>query len=317
MYLVTGGAGFIGSHIVEELVRRGAPVRVLDDLSNGLASNLDAFGSAVELVEGDIRDFDATRCAMEGASYVLHLAALGSVARSIDDPVTSNAVNVEGTLNVLVAAREARVRRVVFSSSSSVYGDSPALPKREEQPTIPISPYAASKLAAENYARVFARVYDLETVALRYFNVFGPRQRPDSQYAAVIPLFMRAAVEGTTLTIFGDGEQSRDFTYVTNVVSANLLACEAAGVSGRVFNVACGARHSVLDIIASLERTVGHPLPREHRPPRTGDIKHTAADISAAREALGFDVLVGFDEGMAQTWKAFVEQYARRGKPLA
>ncbi len=305
MYLVTGGAGFIGSHITEALLARGDSVRVLDDFSNGKRSNIDGFTGDLSVVEGDIRDRSAVDAAVDGAEYVVHLAALGSVARSVDDPVTSNAVNVDGTLNVLDAARKAGVRRVVYSSSSSVYGDNPALPKQETQATGPISPYATSKLAGENYTRVFSRVYDIETVCLRYFNVFGPRQRPDSQYAAVIPLFMTAARDGNPVVVYGDGEQSRDFTYVENVVGANLLACSAEGVSGMVFNIACGERHSLLSIIASLEQAVGHPLERRHEASRIGDIKHTSADISQARDRLGFSVSVGFDEGLARTWAAF------------
>ena len=242
MYLVTGGAGFIGSNIVEALVAAGDPVRVLDDFSNGLAANLEPFGNAVELIEGDIRDAEAVRRAVSGVRVVLHLAALGSVQRSVDDPATSNAVNVSGTVNVLDAARRAGVERVVFSSSSSVYGDNPEMPKHEGLTPAPISPYAVTKLAGEAYARVFHRVYGLDTVCLRYFNVFGPRQRPDSAYAAVIPLFMGWASEGTPLVINGDGEQSRDFTYVDNVVDANLKAVRAEGVGGRVFNIACGER---------------------------------------------------------------------------
>jgi UDP-glucose 4-epimerase len=312
MYLVTGGAGFIGANVVEALVasgEAGLPVRVLDDLSNGLAANLEPFGDSVELIEGDLRDEATVRRAVDGVEVVLHLGALGSVPRSIADPATSNAVNVDGTLNVLVAARDAGVRRVVFSSSSSVYGANPTLPKREDLPTAPISPYAVSKQAGESYTRVFARVYDLETVCLRYFNVFGPRQRPDSPYAAVIPLFMRWAIEGKPLVIYGDGQQSRDFRFVTNVVRANLLAATAPDASGRVLNVACGRRYSLLDIVASLEAAVGHPLERDHRPPRPGDIKHSQADVSLAREILGYEVEVSFEDGLARTWEAFRARY--------
>jgi nucleoside-diphosphate-sugar epimerase len=312
MYLVTGGAGFIGSHVVEALVGDDERVRVLDDLSNGLESNLAPFGKRVELIPGDIRDRATVAAAMKGVSTVLHLAALGSVARSVADPVTSNAVNVSGTLNVLHAAHEAGVRRFVFSSSSSVYGENPALPKHEELVPIPVSPYAVSKLAGEHYTRVFARLYRIETVCLRYFNVFGPRQRPDSPYAAVIPLFMRGALQATPLTIYGDGQQSRDFTYVTNVVRANLLAARVPGVSGRVFNVACGERYSLLDIVRSLEATVGRKLDVVHEKPRAGDVRHSLADVGAAREALGYEVEVGFDEGLGRTWEAFLAQAAPR-----
>lgn len=306
MYLVTGGAGFIGSNIVEQLVSDGEDVRVLDNLANGKRENLATFGEAVDWIEGDVRDPDACRRACEGAEYVLHLAALGSVPRSIADPVTSNDVNAGGTLNVLVAARDAGVRRVVYSSSSSVYGDNPTLPKGEHLSTSPISPYAVSKLAGEAYARVFAGVYGLETVSLRYFNVFGPRQRADSPYAAVIPLFMQSALDGCPLPIHGDGLQSRDFTYVSNVVSANLLAARTPGVGGRVFNIACGGRHSLLDIVAALAKASGRALTCDHRPSRPGDVRHSEADIAAASRELGYRVGVGFDEGLARTWHAFV-----------
>ena len=310
MYLVTGGAGFIGSNIVEALVVAGLRVRVLDDLSNGLERNLAAFGGSVDLIRGDIRDASVVETAMRGVTVVLHLAALGSVARSVADPLTTNAVNVDGTLNVLRAARDAGVRRLVFSSSSSVYGDNPTLPKHEDLSPAPISPYAVSKLAGEAYVRVFARLYNIETVCLRYFNVFGPRQRPDSEYAAVIPRFMRWALAGQPLVVYGDGQQSRDFTYVSNVVRANLLAAEAPGVSGRVFNVACGERYSLLDIVGNLEEALGRPLEVVHEPARPGDVRHSHADISTAGEALGYDVSVGFAEGLSRTLAAFVEHPA-------
>ena len=310
MYLVTGGAGFIGSNIVDALVAAGHPVRVLDDFSNGTASNLASYGARVECLEGDIRDLDACRRAVAGDEVVLHLAALGSVPRSIADPGTSHDVNVTGTLNVLMAARDAKVRRLVNSSSSSVYGDSPTLPKEESLATSPISPYAVTKLAAESYTRVFAKVYGLETVSLRYFNVFGPRQRADSPYAAVIPLFMQAARDDEPLPINGDGLQSRDFTYVTNVVRANLLAATATGVSGRVYNVACGERYTLLDIVDALGAAAGRALKREHRPARAGDVKHSQADITAATRDLGYRVDVGFHDGLARTWRAFLSAHA-------
>jgi nucleoside-diphosphate-sugar epimerase len=306
VYLVTGGAGFIGSNIVEALVNSGTPVRVLDNLANGKRENLAAFGDRVEWLEGDVRDPAACKRAVSGASVVLHLAALGSVPRSIADPATSNDVNVTGTLNVLIAARDAGVNRVVFSSSSSVYGENPTLPKREDLATLPISPYAVSKLAAESYTRVFAKVYGLETVSLRYFNVFGPRQRADSPYAAVIPLFMQSALEGRPLPINGDGLQSRDFTYVTNVVRANLLAATVPAVKGGTYNIACGERYSLLDIVEALAEAAGRPLARDHRPPRAGDVRHSQADISAAEADLGYRVEVGFREGLARTWRAFL-----------
>ena len=306
MYLVTGGAGFIGSNIVEALVAAGQPVRVLDDFSNGRRENLTPFGARVESIQGDIRDLDACRRAVVGVEVVLHLAALGSVPRSVADPATSNEVNVTGTLNVLIAARDAKVKRLVYSSSSSVYGDNPTLPKHESLATAPISPYAVSKLAAENYTRVFSKVYGLETVSLRYFNVFGPRQRADSPYAAVIPLFMQAARERKPLPINGDGLQSRDFTYVANVVRANLAAATAANVSGGVFNIACGERYSLLDIVDAIAAACGHPLERDHRPARVGDVRHSEADISSAQKQLGYRVEVSFREGLARTWRAFI-----------
>ncbi len=314
-YLVTGGAGFIGSNIVEELLRRGEEVRVLDDLSNGRWENIEPYADGIEFFEGDIRDADLMRRAVRGIDVVLHLAALGSVVRSVEDPVTSNDVNVGGTLRVLVAARDEGVRRVVYSSSSSVYGDNPALPKREDLATSPISPYAVSKLAGEQYARVFAGVYGLETVCLRYFNVFGPRQRPDSPYAAVIPLFMGHASRGEELVVFGDGHQSRDFTYVANVVEANLLAATVEGISGRVFNVACGRRVSLLDIIATLEGIVGKSLQRRHEKPRLVDVRHSEADISAARSDLGYGVLVDFEEGLRRTWEDFQARFGPSANP--
>ncbi len=310
MYLVTGGAGFIGSHIASALVNEGEPVRILDDLSNGTETNVATVGARAEFQQGDICSPADCGRAMKGVHTVFHLAALGSVPRSIENPVRSNEVNVTGTLNILDAARRAGVKRVVYSSSSSVYGDNPALPKGEDLPTSPISPYAVSKLAAENYTRVFARVYAMENVCLRYFNVFGPRQRPDSQYAAVIPLFMKGANEGTPITVFGTGEQSRDFTYVSNVVDANLLAARTEGVAGRVFNIACGGRHSLLEIIGALEKASGRELERKHEPPRAGDIPHSMADITAAREALQFDVKVSFEDGLARTWEAYLETWA-------
>jgi UDP-N-acetylglucosamine/UDP-N-acetyl-alpha-D-glucosaminouronate 4-epimerase len=311
VYLVTGGAGFIGSHIVDELVRRGEHVRVLDDMSNGLERNVASHGAGVELVRGDIRDVACVDRCVHGVDVVLHLAALGSVARSVADPATTNDVNVTGTLNVLRSARDAGVRRVIFSSSSSVYGENPALPKHEDLALVPVSPYAVSKLAAEAYTRVFARLYTMETVCLRYFNVFGPRQRPDSQYAAVIPRFMQWAHEGAPLVIYGDGQQSRDFTYVANVVAANLLAANAPGVSGRVFNVACGDRYSLIDIVKNLEAAVGRPLEVIHEAPRAGDVRHSQADVGAAREALGYEVSVSFSRGLALTWEAFAAQAVR------
>jgi UDP-glucose 4-epimerase len=300
-YLVTGGAGFIGSSIVEELVQRGERVRVLDDFSTGKRENLAPFMSHIELVEGDLRDTSAVRQAVEDVDYVLHQAALPSVPRSIDDPLASHQVNATGTLNLLLAAREAGARRVVYASSSSAYGDSPALPKKEDISPRPKSPYAVSKLAGEYYCSAFAEVYGLETVCLRYFNVFGPRQDPTSQYAAVIPLFLTALLQGAPPTVHGDGHQSRDFTHVANVVHANLLAATAPDVAGRVFNVACGQRYTLLDLIAALDDILGTQIPPVHTAPRPGDVRHSLADITAAQDALGYKVVMGFNEGLRQT----------------
>jgi UDP-glucose 4-epimerase len=305
MYLITGGAGFIGSNLAEALVRDGERVRVFDNLSSGSLDNLAAIRDRVEVVEGDLRDYDAVAAAMRGVSYVAHQAALRSVERSVDDPLSSDAVNVHGTLHVLQAAREAGVKRVVYASSSSVYGDNPALPKVEDHTPAPVSPYAVSKLAAEHYCRVFSKLYGVETVSLRYFNVFGPKQSPQSKYAAVIPLFMRAARRGEPLEIHGDGEQSRDFTYIDNVVQANRLACTTPGVGGEVFNVACNERHSLLDIVAVLGRLMGRELARRHVESRRGDVRHTQAAIDRIQARLGFRPSVGFDEGMRRTWEWF------------
>jgi len=301
LYVVTGGAGFIGSHIVEQLVRRGEAVRVLDNFSTGQRENLASFLERIDLVEGDLRDLPTVRRAVDGAEYVLHQGALPSVPRSVADPLTSNASNVAGTLHVLVAARDAQVRRVVCASSSSIYGDSPTLPKQEDMPARPKSPYAVSKLAGEGYCRAFTEVYGLETVCLRYFNVFGPRQDPASQYAAVIPRFITAMLRGEVPTIYGDGYQSRDFTYVSNVVDANLLAAAAPDVAGRVFNVACGQRHTLLDLVAILNDVLGTQIVPVHTDPRPGDVRHSLADITAAREALGYRAEVDFRDGLRRT----------------
>ncbi len=302
MYLVTGGAGFIGSNIVHALVARGEAVRVLDNFSTGSWANLAEVRDRIEVIEGDVRDSSVLQRALAGVEYVSHQAALRSVPRSVDDPLSTDAVNTHGTLQLLVAARAAgTVKRVVYASSSSVYGDSPALPKEEDQTPAPISPYAVSKLAGEYYCRTFTRLYGLETVSLRYFNVFGPRQSPESKYAAVVPLFIRAALRGEPLVVHGDGEQSRDFTYIDNVVQANLLACTQPNVGGEVFNVACNERHSVLEIAHTVARLVGKPIKIEHTPPRAGDVRHTQASIAKAQRLLGYQPAVGFEEGMRRT----------------
>jgi UDP-glucose 4-epimerase len=301
MYLVTGGAGFIGSNVAEALVRRGDAVRIFDDFSSGKRENLAGFADRVEVLEGDLRDRAAVARAVAGVAGVFHQAALRSVPRSVDDPLATNDVNITGTLHLLLACRDAGVKRVVAASSSSVYGANEELPKREDQPLIPVSPYAASKLAGEHYCRIFSHLYGLETVSLRYFNVFGPRQDPESQYAAVVPLFIQAALDGTPLTVHGDGLQSRDFTYIDNVVEANLRAMEAPGVSGEAFNIACGSRYSLLDIVGVIERELGVTTSRRHTPPRPGDVRHTLADIGKAERMLGLRPAIGFEEGMART----------------
>jgi nucleoside-diphosphate-sugar epimerase len=308
LYLITGGAGFIGSNIAAELLRQGQSVRVLDDFGTGVRENLaPLLAEGVELIEGDIRDPETCRRAVAGADFVLHQAALGSVPRSVADPLTTDAINSGGTLNLLVAARDAGVRRFVFASSSSIYGDQPAppgggaLPKVETMVPNPMSPYAVSKLAAESYCRVFHRVYGLETVALRYFNIFGPRQDPASQYAAVVPRFATALLEGTRPTIFGDGEQSRDFTFVANAVSANLLACQAPRAVGQVFNIGCGTSFSVLTLLRTLEELSGRRADIDFQPPRAGDVRDSLADINKGRELLGYEPSVGFRAGLAVT----------------
>lgn len=309
MYLVTGGAGFIGSNIVEALVRKGERVRILDNFSTGSLANLADVRSDVEIIEGDLRDAEAVRRAVAGVHYISHQAALRSVPRSIDDPLSSDAVNTHGTLQLLLAAHEAKsVRRVVYASSSSVYGDSPLLPKVEDQLLSPISPYAVSKLAAEYYCRMFTRLHGLETVSLRYFNVFGPKQSPESKYVAVVPLFIDAALHDKPLIIHGDGEQSRDFTYIDNVVQANLLACTAPGAAGEVLNIACNARYSVLQIARTIEQLVGRPLTIQHTPPRSGDVRHTQASIDKAARLLAYRPTVGFEEGMRRTFEYFARQ---------
>ncbi len=308
--LVTGGAGFIGSHLVERLLADGHRVRVLDDFSTGSMANLpfaDRHRNALEIVRGDIRDLATVKRATAGAATIFHQAAMRSVPRSVDDPLGANASNVNGTLHVLEAARRAGIRRVVYASSSSVYGDRPDLPKREDQPPAPISPYAVSKAAGEQYAAVWTQLYGVETVGLRYFNVFGPRQDPKSEYAAVIPRFILWGLRGEPLEVHGDGTQSRDFTYIDNVVEANVLAATAEGAGGQVVNVGCGDRVSLLAIIGKLEALLGRPVQRRHSPVRAGDVPHTLADISKAKRVLGYSPLVGFDEGFRRTVEFFTK----------
>jgi len=302
-YLVTGGAGFIGSNTVEELVRRGHSVVVLDDLSTGKEENLSSVAEKIELLRGSIADLETVRAACRGVDYVLHLAARTSVPRSVKEPLETNRVNVDGTLNVLVAARDARVRRVVFAASSSVYGETLILPKVETMTPSPISPYGVSKFVGEAYAQVFGRVYGLQNVSLRYFNVFGPRQDPDSPYSGVLSRFITALQNGAQPVVFGDGEQSRDFTYVENVVEANLLACEAPKASGLVFNIGVGGRFTLNRTLQLLGKFAGKPAQPRYDPPRDGDILHSQADISLARKLLDYNPRVGFEEGLRRTWE--------------
>lgn len=305
-YLVTGGGGFIGSNIVAELLRRGEEVRVLDNFSTGRRINLAPFENQIELIEGDIRSYHIVREAAQGMDFILHQAALPSVPRSVLDPLTTNEVNVGGTLNILQAAKETRVKRVVYASSSSVYGDNPELPKVETMCPSPLSPYAVSKLAGEQYCRAFWRLYQLEVVSLRYFNVFGPRQDPTSQYAAVVPKFITALGDDEPLTVYGDGLQSRDFTFVQNVVQANLRACQAEGAPGQVFNVACGQRYTLLRLIEVLSDIFGKEARVVHAAARPGDVRHSQADISRARTVLGYQPEQDLTAALEQTVRGYL-----------
>jgi UDP-glucose 4-epimerase len=305
--LVTGGGGFIGSNLVRRLLRRGDDVRVLDNFSTGSRSNLEGLEHDVEVIEGELRSYERVHNAVRGVELVFHVGALGSVPRSVQDPLTTSAVNVEGTLNVLLAARDEGIRRVIYASSSSVYGSAVELPAREGAPVDPISPYGVAKLAAERYCVSFSRVYhSFETVVLRYFNVFGPRQSPHSQYAAVVPLFITAIHAGEPVTIFGDGEQSRDFTYVDNVVDANLRAAEAEGANGRIFNVAAGSPRSVNQLAETVAGLLGKPVERRYGDPRPGDLRDSYADIGAARDVLGWEPEVAFEDGLRRTAEALL-----------
>jgi nucleoside-diphosphate-sugar epimerase len=302
-FVVTGGAGFIGSNTVDELVRRGHSVVVLDDLSAGKEENLAEIRNKITLIKGSITDIEVVRKAMHEAEYVLHLAARTSVPRSVKDPIESNRINIDGTLNVLVAARDAKVKRVVFAASSSVYGETSTLPKMEKMQPQPISPYGVTKYVGELYAQTFGRCYGLENVSLRYFNIFGPRQDPASPYSGVLAKFCTAFLEETQPVIFGDGEQTRDFTYVENAVQANLLACEAPNVSGKVFNVGAGGRFSLNQTVDLLNKIAGKNLEVKYEPARDGDIRDSQADISQAREFLGYEPQVAFEEGLVRTFE--------------
>lgn len=305
-YLVTGGAGFIGSNIAIELVRREETVRIIDNLATGRKENIESILDRIEFIEGDICDLDIIRRAASGIDYVLHQAAIPSVARSVEDPVTTNAANVTGTLNVLLSARDAGVKRLVFASSSSIYGDSPTLPKEENMPPNPLSPYAASKLIGEYYCKIFQSLFGLETICLRYFNVFGPRQDPTSHYAAVIPIFITAVAGGRQPTVYGDGLQSRDFTFIENVIEANLLACAAPKeATGEVYNVACGECFTLLDLLDEIANVLNKKAKPLFEPARPGDVKHSLADISRARKSLFFEPKVSFAEGLSRTVEWF------------
>ncbi len=309
-YLVTGGAGFIGSHLVEALTGAGVEVRVLDDFSTGRRQNLDPFEDDVRLFEGSIEDTDLCQRACHGVDYVLHQAAVPSVQRSVADPLHTHEVDATGTVNLLVEAKDQEVRRVVYAASSSAYGDTPTLPKSEEMAPHPMSPYAVAKLAGEHYCAAFAEVYDMETVALRYFNIFGPRQDPKSQYSAVIPIFVTWALEGRSPTINGDGEQTRDFTYVENVVRANLLAtrADAADVSGEVFNVGCGDRISINRLWETIRDVLDADVEATHGPPRPGDVRDSLASLDRISGALGYEPAVKLEEGLRRTVEWFREK---------
>jgi len=305
LWLVSGGAGFIGSHIVEELVKRGERVRVLDNFSTGRIENLENVKDKIELVRGDIRDIDTVRRAMKDVTYVLHQAAMRSVPKSVDDPISANDNNVNGTLNILIAAKECKVKKVVYASSSSVYGDCKKFPQRESFLPSPISPYAVSKLAGEYYCIMYWKTFSLPTVSLRYFNVFGPRQPAEATYSAVIPKFIENSVLKKPLEIHWDGKQSRDFTYVSNVVDANIIAALSDKSNGKIYNVACGMTVSLLEIVKLLEKYLGYKLEKKFMPKRAGDVRKTYADISLIKRELNYKPKVGFEEGFFKTLEWF------------
>lgn len=310
-YLITGGAGFIGSNMAEHLVGQGNSVRIFDNFSSGKRENIAAVADNVEVIESDLRVLDAVKQAMDGVRYVLHIGAVPSVFRSVDDPHMTNQANITGTLNVLIAARDAGVRRVVFSSSSSVYGDTPTLPKREDMTPSPLSPYAVQKVSGEYYCRIFWQLYGLETVSLRYFNVFGPRQDPQSQYAAVIPRFITAILKHEPPTVFGDGKQTRDFSHVDNVIDANLAACTAPKEAlGQTFNIACGGRISLLELIDTINSILGKKIVPKFDPARPGDVRDSQADIAKAQKLLGWTPRVDFRKGIEKAVAWYQQQVA-------
>lgn len=306
-YLVTGGAGFIGSNIVNRLLHDGHEVVVLDNFATGKRENILPLmkNPKMTMIEGDLRSFHIVRSAVKGVDYILHQGALPSVPRSINDPITSNDVNILGTLNILEAAKEFGVKRVVCASSSSIYGNSDELPKVESMPPNPLSPYSVTKYAQERYCQIFTQLYGLETVALRYFNVFGPNQDPTSQYSAVIPKFIKLIMNDTEPVIYGDGSQSRDFTFVENNIEANLLACTAPKAAGEVFNIACGERYTLIDLVNMINEILGKKIEPRFEPDRAGDVKHSLAGIEKARELLGYEVRVDFSEGLERTVRFF------------
>ena len=306
-FLVTGGAGFIGSNITDKLLNDGHFVRVLDNFSTGKKENLlnAASHKHFELMEGDLRDTDVVRKATDGIDFVLHQAAIPSVQKSIEDPITTNAVNINGTLNVLKASVDNKVKRVVYAASSSAYGNTCVLPKKENMIPLPLSPYAVSKLTGEYYCNVFSQVYDIETVSLRYFNIFGPRQDPKSMYAAVVPRFITAILKGDRPIVYGNGEQSRDFTHIDNVVQANINACSSPGVSGKVFNVACGNRYTLNELLSYIEGITGKNANPDYEEERKGDVKHSQGDIAEAIKYLGYKVIVDFKDGLKKTIEYF------------
>jgi len=315
--LVTGGGGFIGSHLAEALLKKGHGVRILDDFSTGKRENLIFENNypSLDIVEGDIRDLALCQKVMEGTDYVFHQAALPSVQRSVEDPLGSNAVNVGGTLNILLAARDAKVKRVMYASSSSIYGDTPTLPKREDMSLMPLSPYALQKYAGEQYCRLFSQLYGLETVSLRYFNVFGPRQDPNSVYSAVIPRFIEALLHRRSPIVYGDGEQSRDFTYIDNVVQANVLAMSAPRLQGEGVNIACGQRISLNQLLAILKKLIQSERPVVYEEARPGDVQHSLADISKAKDSLKYAPVVDIETGLRRTIDFFGRQVSRKPHP--
>ncbi|MBW1971305.1 MAG: SDR family oxidoreductase [Deltaproteobacteria bacterium] len=308
-FLVTGGAGFIGSNLVEALLMRGEKVRVVDNFSTGKKENLIPFLSDIELIEGDIADPSISKKAVKGVEYILHEAALGSVARSVDDPIATNRANIDGTLNLLIAAKDENIQRFVLAASSSCYGDSEELPKREDMPVNPLSPYAVTKLTQEHYCKVFYHIYGLPTVILRYFNVYGPRQDPNSIYSAVVPIFISRLLKGERPTIFGDGEQSRDFTFVEDVVNANILACKTPNIEGEIFNIAYGQRITINKLFGIIRKRINSNLEPIYGDKRPGEVRHSLADISKAKKLMGYKSRFSIEDGISKTIEYFIKKF--------